>query len=200
MNESTTLDDTVALRRKFIIGSAGVAFAASLPAVTLLQPVEQAHGSSSSQQSQGEHTMSYVTTQDGRQIYYRDWSSGQPVVFSHGWPLTGDAFEDQMFCLASKGYRCIAHDRRGHGWSSQPWNGNDLDTYADDLAALVEALDLRTESHSNVLVISAPATRKIVEREVFHRRRPEPWNWTGRPNEALTNVNRPTTFCQWIGP
>jgi non-heme chloroperoxidase len=91
--------------------------------------------------------MSTITTKDGTQIYYRDWGTGQPVVFSHGWPLSGDAFEDQMFHLASHGYRCIAHDRRGHGRSSQPWNGNDLDTYADDLAALVQALDLKNAIH-----------------------------------------------------
>src|SRR5256886_7121088 len=91
--------------------------------------------------------MATITTRDGTQIYYRDWGKGQPVVFSHGWPLTGDAFEDQMFFLASRGYRCIAHDRRGHGRSSQPWNGNDMDTYADDLAALVEKLDLQNAIH-----------------------------------------------------
>ena len=80
-------------------------------------------------------------------IYYNDWGAGTPVVFSHGWPLSADAFEDQMFFLASRGYRCIAHDRRGHGRSSQPWQGNDMDTYADDLAALVEKLDLKNAIH-----------------------------------------------------
>ena len=80
-------------------------------------------------------------------LYYKDWGSGQPVVFSHGWPLSADAFEDQMMFLAARGYRCIAHDRRGHGRSSQPWGGNDLDTYADDLAALTEALDLKDAVH-----------------------------------------------------
>jgi non-heme chloroperoxidase len=89
-----------------------------------------------------EATSTTITTADGTQLYYKDWGSGQPVVFSHGWPLSADAFEDQMNFLALNGYRCIAHDRRGHGRSSQPWNGNDMDTYADDLATLVETLDL----------------------------------------------------------
>jgi non-heme chloroperoxidase len=88
-----------------------------------------------------------LTTTDGTQIYYKDWGSGQPVVFSHGWPLSSDAFEDQMFFLASNGYRAIAADRRGHGRSSQPWNGNNLDTFADDLAELVEALRLKNAIH-----------------------------------------------------
>jgi non-heme chloroperoxidase len=87
--------------------------------------------------------MCTITTKDGIQIYYKHWGSGQPVVFSHGWPLSADSWDAQMMFLASKGYRCIAHDRRGHGRSSQPWHGNDMDTYADDLAALIEQLDLK---------------------------------------------------------
>ena len=86
---------------------------------------------------------SMITTRDGTRIYYKDWGTGQPVVFSHGWPLNADDWDDQLIFIASHGYRAIAHDRRGHGRSSQPWDGNDMDTYADDLAALIETLDLK---------------------------------------------------------
>jgi non-heme chloroperoxidase len=87
--------------------------------------------------------MAIFKTKEGVELYYKDWGKGQPVVFSHGWPLSCDAFEDQMLFLAERGYRCVAHDRRGHGRSSQPWTGNDMDAYADDLYELIDSLDLR---------------------------------------------------------
>ena len=105
--------------------------------------------------------MSSITTQDGTKIFYKDWGSGQPVVFSHGWPLSADAWEDQMLFLAARGYRCIAHDRRGHGRSDQPWSGNEMDTYADDLAALTSALDLRDAIHVGHSTGGGEVTRYI---------------------------------------
>ena len=129
-------------RRGVLVGGAALVAAAALPTkpASGQQPAK-------SPAAKANPSAPYVTTKDGTKIYYKDWGSGPPVVFSHGWPLSSDAFEDQMFFLASKGYRCIAHDRRGHGRSSQPWDGNDMDHYADDLATLVEALDLQNAVH-----------------------------------------------------
>jgi non-heme chloroperoxidase len=105
----------------------------------------QVAGSNTSAILGSERSESYVTTKDGVSLYYKDWGprDGQVVTFSHGWPLNSDSWESQMLFLASKGYRVVAHDRRGHGRSSQPWEGNDMDHYADDLAAVLEALDLK---------------------------------------------------------
>jgi non-heme chloroperoxidase len=121
-----------AMRRNVLISGAALAAGITLPMAA-----------NAAQLNQGKTSMGTMTTNDGTQIYYKDWGKGQPVVFSHGWPLSSDAWEAQMFFLASNGFRAIGHDRRGHGRSSQPWDGNDMDTYADDLAQLFEKLDLR---------------------------------------------------------
>jgi non-heme chloroperoxidase len=105
--------------------------------------------------------MATITMRDGTEIYFKDWGKGRPVVFSHGWPLSSDAWDDQMLFLAGRGYRCVAHDRRGHGRSSQPWNGNDMNTYADDLALLVETLDLHDAVHVGHSTGGGEVTRYI---------------------------------------
>src|SRR5712692_7689166 len=137
-------------RRRFLVNTAGLVAVTGLPMSALAAKATPANSAASQtkiKNEKGNQNMNTITTKDGAQIYYKDWGTGQPVVFSHGWPLSADAFEDQMFFLAERGYRCIAHDRRGHGRSSQPWNGNDMDTYADDLAKLVETLDLKDAIH-----------------------------------------------------
>ena len=125
----------VSSRRKLLVSAAGAAAGAGLAVASAAASAAPAKAAS--------HGVDSVTVKDGTRIHYKDWGSGPPVVFSHGWPLQGDAWEDQMMFLASHGYRVIAHDRRGHGLSSQPWNGNDMDTYADDLATLIDTLDLK---------------------------------------------------------
>ena len=116
--------------------------------------------------------MPTLTTADGTQIYYKDWGSGQPIVFSHGWPLTADDWDAQMVFFASRGYRCIAHDRRGHGRSSQPWDGNEMDTYADDLAALTarSICGMRSTSATRPAAAKWPATSAATARRASPRR------------------------------
>jgi non-heme chloroperoxidase len=113
------------------------------PMESLADQSNAASASGPDEINQGEDHMNTIRTKDGTEIYFKDWGTGRPVVFSHGWPLSADAWDAQMLFLGDNGYRVIAHDRRGHGRSSQPWNGNDMDTYADDLAALIEKLDLK---------------------------------------------------------
>ncbi|MCC7695662.1 alpha/beta fold hydrolase [Janthinobacterium sp. EB271-G4-7A] len=133
--------EEVTSRRKLLVSVAGVAAGAGLLAAGGASAA--AKQAASTAVAPGKLTVNSVTVKDGTVIHFKDWGSGTPVVFSHGWPLQGDAWEDQMMFLASHGYRVIAHDRRGHGLSSQPWQGNDMDTYADDLATLLDALDIK---------------------------------------------------------
>jgi non-heme chloroperoxidase len=124
-------------RRDVLVGGGVLAAAACLPSK------EPNHPNTATEHDLGERRMATITAKDETSIFYKDWGKGQPIVFSHGWPLNGDAWDEQMLYFASQGFRTIAHDRRGHGRSGQPWNGNDMDTYSDDLATLFEKLDLR---------------------------------------------------------
>lgn len=148
-----------ASRRDFLISGATMLAAGAL--LGRAGQVSAAAAIPTSTRNNGARVMNTVTTSDGTQIYYNDWGKGQPIFFSHGWPLCADAFEDQMSFLAMHGYRCIAHDRRGHGRSSQPWNGNDMDTYADDLATLVDKLNLGKAIHVGHSTGGGEVTRYI---------------------------------------
>jgi len=130
-------------RRNVLVGGVATLAAFGLPMRLLADPTSPASVLAPHGNNQGESHINMITTKDGTKIYFKDWGTGRPVVFSHGWPLTADAWDAQMLFLGENGYRVVAHDRRGHGRSSQPWNGNEMDTYADDLATLIETLDLK---------------------------------------------------------
>jgi non-heme chloroperoxidase len=129
-------------RRDALIGASAAALVAGCPSLALALQLDTTSDSSSPTSTEGGLKMDTITTKDGTRIFFKDWGTGKPVVFSHGWPLSADAWDAQMLFLGQKGYRVIAHDRRGNGRSEQTWGGNNLDTYADDLAQLIEALDL----------------------------------------------------------
>ena len=135
--------DAIPSRRNLLLGSVAAAASIGLPAAASAADKTPLRKPAMATHAHGMRAANTVTTKDGTEIYYKDWGSGRPVVFSHGWPLTADAWEGQMVFLGERGFRAIAHDRRGHGRSGQPWNGNDMDTYADDLATLINALDLK---------------------------------------------------------
>ena len=143
MSASKSEPSPISSRRNLLQNSAALAAAIALPMSATAADKKPGGTSAGSGHEHSRRAANTITTKDGTQIYYKDWGTGRPVVFSHGWPLTADAWEGQMVFLGERGYRAIAHDRRGHGRSGQPWNGNDMNTYADDLAALIETLDLK---------------------------------------------------------
>ena len=143
MSAKTPSSSAVPSRRNLLLNSVAVAASIGMPTAAIAADKRPSGKQTAAGHAHGKPTANMITTKDGTQIYYKDWGSGRPVVFSHGWPLTADAWEGQMVYLAERGFRAIAHDRRGHGRSGQPWNGNDMDTYADDLATLIETLDLK---------------------------------------------------------
>jgi non-heme chloroperoxidase len=145
--KSRTASPVATSRRKFLMRSTGIVAAASLPAFTMNATAQQVKPVTPSNQSIGAPIMSMITTKDGTQIYFKDWGKGQPIVFSHGWPLSGDDWDAQMMFFVNHGFRVIAHDRRGHGRSTQTADGHDMDHYADDLAAVVAHLDLKNAIH-----------------------------------------------------
>jgi non-heme chloroperoxidase len=147
-------------RRDVLIGGAAMFAVGALPTGSVAFGIE-ALASTSQGQKKGEHSMSTITTKDGTQIYYKDWGKGQPIVFSHGWPLTADDWDTQMMFFLNHGYRVVAHDRRGHGRSSQPGDGHDMDHYADDLAALTAHLDLKNAIHVGHSTGGGEVTRYI---------------------------------------
>ena len=143
MSAQKSSSSAIPSRRNLLLNSVAVAASIGLPTAAIAADNRASGKPGAPVHAHGKSTANTITTKDGTQIYYKDWGTGRPVVFSHGWPLTADAWEGQMVYLAERGYRAIAHDRRGHGRSGQPWNGNDMDTYADDLATLIETLDLK---------------------------------------------------------
>jgi non-heme chloroperoxidase len=147
MNEPDRIVPGAMSRRKFLVGSSAIVAAASLPTLTMNATAQQVKPVTSSDQSRGAPNMSMVTTKDGVQIYFKDWGKGQPIVFSHGWPLSADDWDAQMMFFLNHGFRVIAHDRRGHGRSTQTADGHDMDHYADDLAAVTAHLDLKNAIH-----------------------------------------------------
>jgi non-heme chloroperoxidase len=138
------IDSTTPIsRRQVLIGGAAMVAVAGLPITVFAGQPKPASASARQRKNQGEAQMNTITTKDGIRIFYKDWGTGPTVVFSHGWPLNTDAWDPQMLFLGQNGYRVIAHDRRGHGRSSQPWDGNNMDIYADDLGALLDQLNLK---------------------------------------------------------